>query len=94
MKSFLLLLVQSSLVSNREQCRDVASPFVFKSFHMNGMMYDKACTKSLSINGLFPLKPVGKGRVTLLRVEQQILLNHVVVVEFGPLKDVLLAHNV
>lgn len=30
----------------------------------------------------------------LLRLERQILLNHVVVVEFGPLVDVLLAHNV
>lgn len=49
---------------------------------------------SLFINGSFPLKPVGKGMVTLFCGEQEIFLNHVVIVEFGPLKDVLLAHNV
>lgn len=41
-----------------------------------------------------PCKASGEGRVMLIRLEQQILLNHVVVVEFGPLEDVLLAHNV
>lgn len=39
-------------------------------------------------------KASGEGRVMLIHLEQQILLNHVVVVEFGPLEDVLLAHNV
>lgn len=50
--------------------------------------------KSLFVNDSFPLKPVGKGRVMLDRLKQQILLNHVVIVEFGPFKDVLLTHNV
>lgn len=26
--------------------------------------------------------------------EQEVFLNHIVIVEFGPLKDVLLTHNV
>lgn len=47
-------------------------------------MYD-----NVFIKGAFPLKPVGKGRMTLF-----ILLNHVVIVEFGPFIDVLLTHNV
>lgn len=58
------------------------------------MIKPAQAAKSLFINGSFPLEPVGKGRLTLLHVKQEILLNHVVIVEFGPLKDVLLAHNV
>lgn len=90
-KSVLLLLVQSSFVSSREQCRDAASHFCVKIISYECQMHYNACRlqKVEFINGSFPLKPVGKGRVTLFT-----LLNHVVIVEFGPFKDVLLAHNV
>lgn len=39
-------------------------------------------------------KASGKGRVLLPHVDQTTLLNHVAIAEFGPLEDVLLAHNV
>lgn len=58
------------------------------------MIKPAQATESLFTNDSFPLEPVGKGKVTLTRLEQHILLNHVVIVDFGPLKDVLLAHNI
>lgn len=59
-------------------------------------MHDNTYTGNRkSIYQLFiPFKASGEGRVMLIHLEQQILLNHVVIVMFGPLKDVLLAHNV
>ena len=85
--------MQSSEVSSREQCRDVTSPFWVKWVNRNIRFLTEPvqATTSSFINGSLPLEPVGQGKVD--REIQELLLNHVVV-EFGPLKDVLLAHNV
>lgn len=45
-------------------------------------------TKRIFIKCSFPLKPPKAERSSI------VVLNHVVIIEFGPLKDVLLTHNV
>lgn len=59
-------------------------------------MHDKACTgcKKICLPMVCSLQSQYGKKVTLHHVEQEILLNHIVIVEFGPLKDVLLTHNV
>lgn len=91
-----LLLVKSSLVSSREKRTDVAAPYVIKWFHMNVRCKIQPTCDTLFINGSLPLEPAGKGSAIISRGEKKKInpLHHSGIIELGPLKDVLLTHNV
>lgn len=78
--------MQSSLVPIRETCRDVAPRLLFLMIPYWFQMHYKAC--------ILNIKCLSVVHSLWIKGEEDILLNHIIVVELGPLKDVLLTHNV
>lgn len=86
-------VIAGAVFISLQQGQDQTCPFMLKCFHMNfRCMITPAQALQTVYQWSVPFKVNGKRQLHC--TEQEILLNHVVIVELGPLKDVLLAHNV